>query len=102
MDSSYENISKLNDNTNIKKYIFRNTFVFYGFVVSSIFSDKKLSLNIKVINTLYYDYLKKNVHVNIALKIKSSTFKITSSKTILPCLYSGRVFTFMDLLCLHN
>jgi len=32
---------------------------FYGFAVSSIFSDKKLNLNINVINTLYYDYLKK-------------------------------------------
>jgi len=99
MDSSYENIFKLNDNTNIKKYIFRNTCVFYGFAVSSIFSDKKLNLNIITLN---YDNVKKNVHVNIVLKIKSSTFKIASSKTILPCLYSGCVFTFMDLLCLHN
>ena len=75
---------------------------FMDLLCQVFFSDKKLNLNIKVINTLNYDNVKKNVHVNIVLKIKSSTFKITSSKTILPCLYSGRVFTFMDLLCLHN
>ena len=50
---------------------------FMDLLCQVFFSDKKLNLKIKVRNTLYYDYLKKNVHVNIALKIKSSTFKIT-------------------------